>query len=78
MCFVLIDKKMEFDKISIRICKHRSPGENVFNQKNWHKTCPVTYSDPVVSVQTLINLCSYQQIQATYNELNPGLIEDNG
>lgn len=28
---------MEFDEISIRICKHRSPGENVFNQKNWHK-----------------------------------------
>lgn len=28
---------MEFDEISIRICKHRSPRENVFNQKNWHK-----------------------------------------
>lgn len=33
--------------------------------------------NPVV-FQIPINLCSYQQIQATYNELNPGLIEDNG
>lgn len=31
MCFVLIDKKMEFDKILIRICKYRFFGENVFN-----------------------------------------------
>lgn len=76
MCFVLIDKKWNLTKYRIEFVNTGPPGKTCLTRKTGTSVSS-NRPNPVV-FQIPINLCSYQQIQATYNELNPGLIEDNG